>query len=83
MEGGIALAKSIRAEVPARFKLCGFVSDKQNTGGMWLLGEKVYEDNDNLLDIIKEKQISVILVSPLMTEKFTKRTSGMFYKLTY
>ena len=75
MEGGIALAKSIRAEVPARFKLCGFVSDKQNTGGMWILGEKVYEDNDNLLDIIKEKQISVILVSPLMTEKFTKRTS--------
>ena len=75
MEGGVALAKSIRAEVPARFKLCGFVSDKQNTGGMWLLGEKVYEDNDNLLDIIKEKQISVILVSPLMTEKFTKRTS--------
>lgn len=75
MEGGIALAKSIRAEVPARFKLCGFVSDKQNTGGMWLLGEKVYEDNDNLLDIIKEKKISVILVSPLMTEKFTKRTS--------
>ena len=75
MEGGIALAKSIRAEVPTRFKLCGFVSDKQNTGGMWLLGEKVYEANDNLLDIIKEKQISVILVSPLMTEKFTKRTS--------
>ena len=75
MEGGIALAKSIRAEVPTRFKLCGFVSDKQNTGGMWLLGEKVYEDNDNLLDIIKEKHISVILVSPLMTEKFTKRTS--------
>ena len=75
MEGGIALAKSIRAEVPARFKLCGFVSAKQNTGGMWLLGEKVYEDNDNLLDIIKEKQISMILVSPLMTEKFTKRTS--------
>lgn len=75
MEGGIALAKSIRAEVPTRFKLCGFVSDKQNTGGMWLLGEKVYEDNDSLLDIIKEKQISVILVSPLMTEKFTKRTS--------
>ena len=75
MEGGIALAKSIRAEMPARFKLCGFVSDKQNTGGMWILGEKVYEDNDNLLDIIKEKQISVILVSPLMTEKFTKRTA--------
>ena len=75
MEGGIALAKSIRAEVPARFKLCGFVSDKQNTGGMWLLGVKVYEDNDNLLDIIKRKQISMILVSPLMTEKFTKRTS--------
>ena len=75
MEGGVALAKSIRSEVPARFKLCGFVSDKQNIGGMWLLGVKVYEDNDNLLNIIKAKQISVMLVSPLMTEKFTKRTS--------
>ena len=75
MEGGIALAKSIRAEVPARFKLCGFVSDKPDTGGMWLLGVKVYEDNDNLLNVIREKQISVMLVSPLMTEKFTKRTS--------
>ena len=75
MEGGIALAKSIRAEVPARFKLCGFVSDEKNPGDMWLLGVKVYEDNDNLLDIIKEKQISMILVSPLMTEKFTKRIS--------
>ena len=75
MEGGIALAKSIRAEVPTRFKLCGFVSDKQNTGGMWLLGVKVYEDNDNLLNVIRENHISVILVSPLMTEKFTKRTS--------
>ena len=75
MEGGIALAKSIRAEVPARFKLCGFVSDEKKPGDMWLLGVKVYEDNDNLLDIIKEKQISMILVSPLMTEKFTKRIS--------
>ena len=75
MEGGIALAKSIRAEVPARFKLCGFVSDKKNIGGMWLLGVKVYEDNDNLLNVIRDKHISVILVSPLMTEKFTKRTS--------
>ena len=75
MEGGIALAKSIRAEVPARFKLCGFVSDKHKSGGMWLLGVKVYEDNDNLLNIIREKEVSVMLVSPLMTEKFTKRSS--------
>lgn len=29
---------------------------------MWLLGVKVYEDNDNLLNVIREKQISVILV---------------------
>ena len=75
MEGGIALAKSIRAEVPARFKLCGFVSDEVNVGDMWLLGVKVYGDNERLLTVIKEKQVSVMLVSPLMTEKFTKRTS--------
>ena len=75
MEGGIALAKSIRAEVPARFKLCGFVSYDRKDSNMWLLGVKVYEDNDNLLDVIRENHISLVLVSPLMTEKFTKRTS--------
>lgn len=75
MDGGIALAKSIRSEKPARYQLCGFVSDKQNYHGMWLLGVKVFEDNDNLISIIKEKNIAAILVSPLMTEKFTKRTS--------
>ena len=75
MEGGIALAKSIRAEVPARFKLCGFVSYDQKDSDMWLLGVKVYEDNDNLLNVIRKNHISVVLVSPLMTEKFTKRTS--------
>ena len=75
MEGGIALAKSIRTEMPARFKLCGFVSDEQNVGDIWLLGVKVYEDNDKLLTVIKEKRVSVILVSPLLTEKFTKRSS--------
>ena len=75
MDGGIALAKSIRSEKPARYQLCGFVSDKQNYHGMWLLGVKVFEDNDNLISIIKEKNIAAIVVSPLMTEKFTKRTS--------
>ena len=75
MEGGIALAKSIRSEMPARFKLCGFIADEKNVGNLWLLGVRVYEDNERLLSIIREKQISVILVSPLMTEKFTKRTS--------
>ena len=75
MEGGIALAKSIRSEVPARFKLCGFVSYDQKDSDMWLLGVKVYEDNDNLLNVIRKNHISVVLVSPLMTEKFTKRTS--------
>ena len=75
MEGGIALAKSIRTEMPARFKLCGFVSDEQNVGDIWLLGVKVYEDNDKLLSVIREKQVSVMLVSPLLTEKFTKRSS--------
>lgn len=75
MEGGVAIAKSIRSEVPARFKLCGFISDQPGDGGIWLLGKKVYEDNDGLLSVIKEKNISVVLVSPLMTEKFTKRTS--------
>ena len=67
-EGGIALAKSIRVQVPTRFKLKGFVSDEDDMVGHMLQGVEVYRNDEQLVPFMKEKGIKVLLVSPLKRE---------------
>lgn len=75
MQGGIALAKSIRNEYPQRYRLRGFISTDQSINGSWLLGEKVYPDDDNVVDTMKRHLVSTLLVSPAQREKFITRTA--------
>ena len=75
MQGGIALAKSIRNENPRRYRLRGFISTDPSLNGSWLLGEHVYLDDDNVVETMKMYQVSTLLVSPLQREKFITRTT--------
>ena len=75
LSGGIALAKSIRTETPAKYQLEGFISGNQDIEKSWLLGVKVYYDDDSIVKVMKEKGVTVLLVSPLQSQRFTKRTS--------
>lgn len=75
MEGGISLAKSIRSQVPLRFRLRGFITGDKSLDGSWLLGERVHYDDDSLVTVMKKQKVTTLLVSPLQTENFTRRTS--------
>ena len=75
MQGGIALAKSIRNENPRRYRLRGFISTDPSLNGSWLLGEHVYLDDDNVVETMKKYQVSTLLVSPLQRDKFITRTT--------
>lgn len=75
LEGGISLAKSVRAENPAHYQLEGFVSGDPSMAGSWLLGVKVYYDDESIVEVMKRKHVTTLLVSPLQTEHFTKRTA--------
>lgn len=70
MTGGIGLAKNIRSQNPQQFVLRGFISHDPNVKHIQLLGEKVYNINDDLSNIIKKEQIEAVLVSPLRLEDF-------------
>lgn len=75
MQGGVALAKSVRSQSPSRYTVTGFISaDKAMTSSM-LLGEKVYYDDDSIVETMLQNKVKVLLVSPLQTERFTHRTS--------
>lgn len=74
-QGGIALAKSIRTETPTRYSLAGFISGDKSMDGAWLLGVQVYFDDDSVVELMKKKHVTHILVSPLQTERFQHRTT--------
>ena len=75
MQGGIALAKSIRNQNPLRFRLRGFISGDKSLDGSWLLGEQVHYDEDSVVELMKKQKVTTLLVSPLQTENFTHRTT--------
>ena len=69
-QGGAALAKSMRNETPQRFLLSGFLSDEKNMIGKNLMGVDVYEANLDAVDLMKEKRVNILFVSPLCSEQF-------------
>ena len=68
--GGMALSKSIRMDNPSRFVLFGFVSDSEDMPGHMLQGVNVYRNDEHLVEHMKQKRATALLVSPLKTERF-------------
>ena len=70
LSGGVGIAKNIRSQRPLKFKLCGFISHDKRAKHMRVMGERVYNVDENLTAVIREKKIRAILVSPLRLEEF-------------
>ena len=75
MQGGVALAKSVRSQSPSRYTVTGFISADKAMTSSRLLGEKVYYDDDSIVETMLQNKVKVLLVSPLQTERFTHHTS--------
>lgn len=75
MQGGVALAKSVRSQSPSRYTVTGFISADKAMTSSRLLGEKVYYDDDSIVETMLQNKVKVLLVSPFQTERFTHRTS--------
>ena len=70
MSGGIGLAKNIRTQKPTRYRLCGFISHDKHAKHMTLLGEKVYNIEDDIAKVLESEKIQAVLVSPLRIDVF-------------
>ena len=69
-DGGVGLAKNIRAQRPARFQLCGFIAHEQGYGHHSLMGVKVYETIDEVRGAWGRRDIEAVLISPLRNGDF-------------
>ena len=70
MTGGIGLAKNIRTQKPAKYELRGFISHDKRAKHMTLLGENVYNVDDDIAGILEKEKIQAVLVSPLRLDDF-------------
>ena len=70
MGGGVALAKSIRAQAPVRFVLGGFITHEPHSSHAQMMGVKIYNPQDDLAEVIHKEQIEAVVVSPLRNKDF-------------
>ena len=79
--GGIGLAKSIRGEKPQRFRLKGFISHDPSlrAKGTILMGEPVFDVDENLPDELIRRGIKAVLVAPGRIERFRDDTALQDY----
>ena len=70
---GVGLAKNIKNQYPQRYSLAGFISPDGELVGQYLVGAKVYNDDDSLINHLINKRAKVVMVSSLQTEHFRTR----------
>ena len=61
-DGGVSLAKRIRSEKPAKYRLRGFISHDSSIKIDSLLGEKVYNADSSLGEVLRKDDIKAVLV---------------------
>ena len=66
--GGVGLAKSIRNQDASAFVLVGFVSDETDMTSRYLMGVRVYPNDENLVKEMKRLHARILLVSPLKND---------------
>ena len=68
-DGGISIAKSLNNLDSGKYTLSGFITDESEMFGRVLMGVTVYANDSNLIDLMKRKGVTKLLVSPLRTER--------------
>jgi FlaA1/EpsC-like NDP-sugar epimerase len=69
-EGGIGLAKNVRNEKPTRFVVEGFISYYKDITNKTLMGKKIYPIDERLPKLMRDKGVSVLLISPLKNDDY-------------
>ena len=72
--GGVSIAKSVRNAHNSKYRLDGFVSADSDLNGSWMMGVRVYPKDDNLIELMKKRNINTLMVSPLYSDDMRKDT---------
>lgn len=71
-EAGVNIAKSLRVSMRERFRLRGFIADEPDLYDKLIMGVRVFPNDDKLFDILAEKGVKTIIVSPAKQNELKK-----------
>lgn len=72
--GGVSIAQGIMNDENRKYVLAGFVSSDKNYVNKQLMGVTVVKDDLGLVEKMKAKGATILLVSPLYSDKFRANT---------
>lgn len=74
LAGGIGIAKGLRNEQSPNFIVRGFISASDEVqANLTMMGMKVYSPNSNIVDIMRQKRVTGLIVSPVQTDNFLEK----------
>jgi FlaA1/EpsC-like NDP-sugar epimerase len=62
---GLSIAKMLQSNMESKYRPVGFIADKNDAVHHSLLTLKVYEINQDLIDLMKKNRIKYVIISPL------------------
>ena len=71
-EAGVSIAKSLRVSMRERYRLRGFIADEPDLHDKLIMGVRVFPNDDKLFDILAEKGVKTIIVSPAKRNELKK-----------
>ena len=71
-EAGVNIAKSLRVSMRERYRLRGFIADEPDLYDKLIMGVRVFPNDENLFDILTQKGVKTIIVSPAKRNELKK-----------
>ena len=71
-EAGVNIAKALRVNLRNHYRLRGFIADEPELIGKVMMGVKVYPNDENIIDVLNERNTQTLIISPAKMEELKK-----------
>lgn len=71
-EAGVNIAKALRVNLRNHYRLRGFIADEPELIGKVMMGVKVYPNDENIIDVLNERNTHTLIISPAKMEEIKK-----------
>ena len=71
-EAGVNIAKALRVNLRNHYRLRGFIADEPELINKVMMGVKVFPNDEALIDVLNERNVHTIIISPAKMEELKK-----------
>lgn len=71
-EAGVNIAKALRVNLRNHYRLRGFIADEPELINKVMMGVRVFPDDDTLIDVLNDRDVQTIIISPGKMEELKK-----------